>query len=298
MKIRLALDWTPNTNHTGFFVALEKGYYQEVGLDVSILSVADDNYQTTPAKKVELGMAELALCPTESLLSYQTKKRPFDMVAIGAVYQSDLSAIVVREASGIMRPADLDRKTYASYEARYEDAIVKQMIINDGGEGTIVLQYPNKLKIWPEFLEGKSDATWIFSNWEGSLASVSGASLRSFKLSDFNIPYSYSPVIAGSEQLISTNESFFAKFMEASKKGFDFCRQEPKVAAELLVPHVPPYDQHIDLLSSQLIANEHYGGGNWGRLDPDLMQQFLDWLYQHQLTHSAYRAEQLIKPVF
>jgi hypothetical protein len=74
--IRLALDWTPNTNHTGFYVALAKGTYKKAGLDVQIISPDIDNYQLTPAKRVALGQADLAITPSESVISFQTKGVP------------------------------------------------------------------------------------------------------------------------------------------------------------------------------------------------------------------------------
>ena len=42
--VRLALDWTPNTNHTGFYVAAANGWYDEAGVDLQILPYAS----TTP----------------------------------------------------------------------------------------------------------------------------------------------------------------------------------------------------------------------------------------------------------
>ena len=95
MKIKLALDWTPNTNHIGFFIAKELGYYKNNGIKIELLDPISDNYYLTPAKKVELGKADLALCPTESILSYKTKKKKFDMIGIAAIYKEDLSAIAV-----------------------------------------------------------------------------------------------------------------------------------------------------------------------------------------------------------
>lgn len=122
-KIRLALDWTPNVNHIGFFIAQELGFYTERNIDVDIVTPADDNYSTTPAKKVEKNAADIALCPLESLLSYQTKSTPFPLTAIATIYKQDMSAIVVKKGSGIQSPKDLDGKRYASYKARYEDHI-------------------------------------------------------------------------------------------------------------------------------------------------------------------------------
>ncbi|HLL94923.1 MAG TPA: ABC transporter substrate-binding protein, partial [Spirosoma sp.] len=119
--IRLALDWTPNTNHTGFYVALAKGTYKKAGLDVQIISPDIDNYQLTPAKRVALGQADLAITPSESVISFQTKGVP--LVAIAAVLARDASAIITLKQSGITRPQQLDGKVYASYGARYEDEI-------------------------------------------------------------------------------------------------------------------------------------------------------------------------------
>ena len=158
-KLSLALDWTPNINHIGFFVAQKKGFYQNVKIDIEILEPSSDNYQTTPAKKVELGNADFALCPTESIISYRTKSKPFPLIAIAAVLQNDLSAITAMKDSGINSPKDLDGKIYGSYKARYEDGIVKEMIKNDGGKGDLEIIYPEKLGIWNTHLEGKADAT-------------------------------------------------------------------------------------------------------------------------------------------
>ena len=136
-QLTLALDWTPNINHIGFFVALENGLYHEHGLEVLIHDPSEDNYQITPAKKVEIGEADLALCPTESIISYRRKSRPFSLLGIAAIFQQDLSAIAVQAGMDIISPKDLDGLSYASYRARYEDEIVRQLIKNDGGKGDI-----------------------------------------------------------------------------------------------------------------------------------------------------------------
>jgi len=90
--IRVALDWTPNTNHTGFYVALANGYYAEAGVEVALLSPEADRYKTSPAKRVVQGEADLAITPTESIISYQLNGIP--LVAVGAILARDASAIV------------------------------------------------------------------------------------------------------------------------------------------------------------------------------------------------------------
>ena len=165
MKIKLALDWTPNTNHIGFFIAKELGYYKNNGIKIELLDPISDNYYLTPAKKVELGKADLALCPTESILSYKTKKKKFDMIGIAAIYKEDLSAIAVNKDLKIDSPKKLNNMSYASYNAKYEDKIIQKMIINDGGKGEIKIAYPSKLGIWNTIVYKNPSGIIFFRNY-------------------------------------------------------------------------------------------------------------------------------------
>ncbi len=285
--LTIALDWTPNTNHTGFFVAQGLGLYKDVGLNVRIIDPSTDNYATTPAKKLELGEADFAIAPTESAISLNTKNNPAAAVAIAAILQDDVSAIAVLEDSDISRPAELDGKSYASYGARYEDKIVQQMIKNDGGKGELKLDYPDKLGIWNTLLENKADSTWIFQNWEGIEAETQGIKLRYFKLSDYDIPYGYSPVLLALKDNITPLQAEYRAFLQATKKGFLHAQQNPADAVELLKPHLPAPDrERIDLLRAQTFTNEHYGDAqSWGKMEPARLQRFVDWLKEHKIEN-------------
>lgn len=282
--LKIALDWTANTNHTGFFVAKELGFYEELGIAIELLTPDQDNYVVTPAKKVELGEADFALCPFESVVSYRTKENAFDAVAIAAIFREDISAIVSLVGSGIERPSDLDGKKYASYKARYEDEIVRQMIKNDGGKGDFEIHYPEKLGIWNTLLNKQCDATWVFMNWEGIHAKSKGIDLKAFKMSDFGIPYGYSPVILASERAVDHNRIVYADFLKATKKGFLFAQENPEEAIKFLGPRVAATDQDIDLLESQKFTSPYYGNqSNWGSLEKANVQNYLDWLHVHEL---------------
>ncbi|MCZ4410334.1 ABC transporter substrate-binding protein [Cryomorphaceae bacterium 1068] len=281
-KVTLALDWTPNINHIGFFVAREKGFYKKRELEVEIIDPAADNYSVTPAKKVEKGEADFALCPTESVISYRTKSTPFDLIGVATVFQKDLSAIAVRAGEGIDSPKDLDGKSYASYEARYEDGIVKQMMRNDGGEGSIKIGYPNKLGIWETIINKTFDSTWIFLNWEGVEAEALRAKLNYFKMAGYGIPYSYSPLLVASEAKIGANREAYKAFVEASKKGFRFCQTNPAEAVDLFQSFVPEKDEKIDLMKALEISNLAFGK-DWGTMNEKVISDFLDWVYQNKL---------------
>lgn len=294
--IKVALDWTPNTNHTGFFVADELGYFKEEGISVELVSPAEDNYQTTPAKKLEQGDVDLALAPLESVISYRTKSNPFQVKAIATLLQNDISAIVTLEKSGIQRPNGLDGKIYASYKARYEDEIVKQMIQNDGGKGALKIDYPEKLGIWDTLLEDKADATWVFMNWEGLAAQKADIKLNAMYLSEFNVPYGYSPVIMASEDHIHKKEEELKSFLKAAKKGFLYASSNPKESVELMQKYIPKPDQEaIDLQISQQYTNQFYGDAtNWGQMESSRVNNFINWLNENQLETEITSAEELI----
>ena len=292
LSLTIALDWTPNTNHTGFFVAQELGYYAAAGLDVHILSPATDDYATTPAKKLELGEVDFAVAPFESVISLNTKPAHVQAVAIAALLQQDISSIATLAASNIARPRDLDGRTYASYRARYEDAIVRQLVINDGGTGDFTVAYPDKLGIWNTLLTGAADATWIFDNWEGVEAETQGVALRTFALADYGIPYGYSPVVMATAQGIAAHRAEYVAFVQATKKGFQFAINNPQKATDILRHHVPERDAYlIDLEKSQAAAAAFYGDASkWGTMAASRVEAFLDWLIAHGLETEAVRS--------
>lgn len=294
-ELKLALDWTPNINHIGFFVAKELGLYEDEGINLKIIHPGQDNYSTTPAKKVEMGEADLALCPLESLLSYRVKSNPFDLRAIGCVFQEDVSAIVVKSDSEIKRPKDLDAKAYASYKARYEDHIVKELIKNDGGTGAIEITYPEKLGIWETILSGMYHATWIFENWEGVEALQKGIELRSFKLKEYDVPYSYSPVIAASQLQLGANKTLFKSFMKASKKGFMHCIKSPQESTKILSEHLVPQDKHMNIEACLEFSIPYFGTKeNWGVLNQEEVQKFLDWLVEKGIEKRQFTASEIV----
>ena len=293
-SLTLALDWTPNINHVPFFLAQDDGLYRDAGLDVRITHPGQDDYATTPAKKVETGSAHIALCPSESVLSYRTKERSFPLLAIAALLQDDLSAIAVRANSRIERPRQLDGRIYASYKARYEDGIVREMVRRDGGRGDVIIENPAKLGIWNTVLHGTHDATWIFLNWEGVQARKQGADLRTFTLADHDIPYSYSPVLAVNEADARDRADVYARFLAATAEAAERCTRDAETAVNALAPHVRDTDRDIDLYAALEATEPHMlGDQGWGMMDMETVQRFLDFLHDTGLEARRMNAPDL-----
>tara|TARA_B100002051_G_scaffold42906_1_gene37361 strand:+ start:467 stop:1375 length:909 start_codon:yes stop_codon:yes gene_type:complete len=297
-KIKLALDWTPNINHIGFFVAKEKGFYKENDLKVEFLTPDLDDYLITPAKKVEMNISDFGLCPTESLISFRTKKNPFILKGLMTIFQEDVSAIATLESNNILRPKYLDGRSYASYKARYEDKIVKKMIINDGGIGNLKIFYPKRLGIWNTLIENKYDSTWIFINWEGVEASKKNIDLELYKMSDFGIPYSYSPILFSSSDYINNNSNTVKKFIESSRKGYTYCYENMDEAVSILNKFVPITDKGIDLIECLKISIDHFGSKeNFGKIDLKKIDIFLKWLKDNNIENNSFIANDIISNI-
>ncbi len=287
-RIRLALDWTPNTNHTGFYVALANGSYEKADLQVELISPDADDYRLTPARRVAAGEADLAIAPSESVISFQTNNVP--MIAVAAVLARDASAIVTLKQSGLDRPSRLDGKVYASYSARYEDEIIRQLIINDGGRGQFVAHKPARLDIWHALLTNEADATWIFLPWEGVEAEQRDIQLNQFLLEDYEIPYGYSPVLAAHGDWATENADALRRFLSATAQGFAFAVRDPDEAARILFDTAAhPSLTSLDFLekSQQVVAGYYLDTeGQWGVMRRDVWNAFVNWLIRnHLLNH-------------
>lgn len=285
IKLKLALDWTPNVNHIGFFIAKELGFYKQQGIELEILNPKDDNYSMTPGKKLELDFADFAIAPFETVISLNNKVNRVQAVSIYAIMQKDLSSIASLKSSNIISPKLLDGKIYASYKARYEDHIVNEMIKNDGGNGNLNIIYPEKLGIWNTLLSGKADATWIFDNWEGIEASGKNIELNKFTLADYSIPYGYSPIVLTKKGNLTAQKELYAAFIKATQKGFLYPKNNLEESTLILKRYVTEHDlNNIDLGKAISFSIPHFGEESTaGKMKQERVLSFIQWLVERGL---------------
>ncbi|UHG90050.1 ABC transporter substrate-binding protein [Spirosoma oryzicola] len=284
-KIRVALDRTPNTNHTGFYVALAKGSYQEAGLDVEFISPDQDDYQMMPARRLAQGKCELAITPSESVISYQTNGT--DLVAVATVLARDISAIVTLGESGIDRPQKLDGKVYASYGARYEEDIIRQLIQNDEGRGQVLSHKLGWSEIWKSLLTREVDAAWFWLTWEGVRADIDGVELNQFLFDDYAIPYGYNPLLTAQRSWVEQNPEALRQFLEATAAGFRYAAKNSDEAARILrktVKHPALADRNFVDQSQQMVSCYYLDGeGNWGFMHRSVWTSFVNWMIRNRM---------------
>jgi len=279
--LKIALDWTPNTIHTGLYLALEAGLYAHRNLDVHLLP-PDNAYTHTPAKRLETGEVDLAICPSESCIAYHESGK-MHLQAIYAILQRDASAIVSPHLTQIRQLGE-ENRTYGSYNARYEDAIVQAMVSHDGGDGSRMTVAPQqgKLSLFDALKAGTIDATWVFLPWEGVEAELDNLPLHAFRMEDYGIPYGYSPVIAHNASASSSqrlSKDVLWNFVAATMEGYHHAMTSVDEAVQVLSPHCSPPRSEEFLRKSQERINGFYSDGSTlGRMSGRKWRVWVEWL--------------------
>lgn len=283
--LKLALDWTPNTIHTGIYLALIRGYYAECGLDVQIVTPDTDGYSTYPIRKLNNREVDIAMAPSEHIIGHNLESKGVALSAIATVFQKDTSCMVVHTQDDIKSPKDLDGKQYIGYQTLFEQEILKTMIQHAGGKGVFSCITPPKLSVWDAFLEKKGHVCWVFTSWEYAQARYSGLKVSKFNLSEWGIPYGYSPCLIARASDAANPK--LHQFVEATGKGYSWAAQNPKQAADLLhlhVGHANMEDSAFLEYSIQQVSDYWLSeDGSWGNMRKENWEGYLAWLQNNSL---------------
>lgn len=283
-KIRFALDWTPNTNHTGLYVALQRGYFTAAGLDVEILPYN----QALPDQLIDSGQAEFGI----SFQSNATvaKASGAKIVSVMAVLQHWASAIAVKADSGITRPAQLDGRTYAGFGEPAEKLELQRVIQHDGGTGNFT-SVTLGTSAYEALYSDAADFTVPFVAWEGIEAERRGYQLRYFNYTDYGFPDIYSVVVDASPDWIAANPGPAKAFVQALQRGYAEAAADPDAGANDLINANPGSFTDTELVhaSQRLLAQKYLkdASGIVGRQELVRWSEFGKLLYNAGLLTGA-----------
>jgi len=266
--VRLALDWTPNTDHTGFFVARAKGWYRDAAIDLQILP-----YGTlAPEALLAAHQAECGISFQDSLTFAVAAGAPIKSVM--AILQHTASAIAVLGSSSITRPRQLDGKTYAGFGYPNEVPTLKAVIQADGGKGDFKVVTLDSAA-YEALYAKKADFTIPFTAWEGVEATERGIDLRYFQFADYGFPDFYQVVLACSNDWLAAHPDLAKRFVGATVAGFAYAITSPDDAAAILIarnPGVFDANPKLPLDSARYLA----GGGYYADADGKVGTQTLE----------------------
>ncbi len=285
-KVTVALDWTPNTNHVGLFIARDKGFYKDEGINVEILPYTDSSAGTLVANHV----ADFGILGSIALLTQRTAGA--DLVGTYAIVQTETGRLVLKGGrSDITRPKDLDGKTYGGFGSAWENALISSIIRHDGGKGefeTITLG----TSAYQALENGAVDFTLEVYTWEGVKAELEGLKQGAFRYADYGVPDEHTTLIGSSRKFLDGNPKEAAAFLQATRKGYQFAIENPDEATDLLISANKDAltDRALVRASLKALIDGKYlqsAEGVIGTIDPSKFEAIGAYAYQAGILKAA-----------
>lgn len=287
-NVTIILDYVPNTNHTGIYVALDQGYYEEEGLNVEVIEPTDGATATLVAQQ----KGTFGISYQEDVTIALTAEDPLPIKAIAALIQHNTSGFVSLADSGITSPADFEGKTYAGWGGPGESAVLEacmtqanvdfsklNMVISDG-TGFEAL--------------GKScDLMWFFEGWDCIQAEMNDCELNYMEVRqlDERLDY-YTPVIIASNKVLEEDPELVRAFLRATEKGYMDVMEAPEMAAEVLYAHASNYDLEMLKRSQEYLAGKYMEDTDvWGEMKEEVWNNYTSFLLEYGVIDQEIAAD-------
>ncbi|MEH6889622.1 ABC transporter substrate-binding protein [Bacillus sp. JJ864] len=279
-KVKVVLDWFPNTNHTGLYVAKTKDYYKKQGLDVEIIQPGEN---TSAEQMVASGKADFGVSYQENVTTARVEDIP--VVSIGAVIQHNTSAFASLKKDNITSPKAFEGKRYGGWGAPAEEATLKTIMDKHQADYNKVQKVVLGQTDFFKSIGRDADFEWIYYGWDGIEAKRKGIELNTIMLKDLDpaLDY-YSPVIITSEKHAKQDKDFVKKFMKATTDGYNFAIKEPQASADILIKNVPDINKELVQESQKWLSTKYQDDAKaWGVQKEEVWTNYMNFLYDNKV---------------
>lgn len=286
-KVKVVLDWTPNTNHTGLYVARDKGYFKEQGLDVEIIKPGQDGAD----KMVASGGAEFGVGYQESLTMARIAGVP--LVSVAAVIQHNTSGFASPASKGIDSPKKFEGKTYGGWGAPVEQAVIGSLMQEENADVSKVKMLSIGDTDFFTAVKRDIDFAWIYYAWTGVEAELRGEKLNMVYLTDYSekLDY-YTPLLETSEKMIAEKPEIVKAFVAGAAKGYQFAIDHPEDAAEVLIKAEPDLNADLVRASQKWLSPKYTDDApQWGVQKKEVWVNYSGWMFDHKLLEKELDAD-------
>ncbi|MBQ0059060.1 MAG: ABC transporter substrate-binding protein [Lachnospiraceae bacterium] len=277
-EVTVILDYLPNTNHTGMYIADENGYYAEEGLKVNIIEPTDG----TAATLIAQNKGDFGITYQEDITFGHLSEDPIPVKAIAQIIPHNPSGIAVLADSGIESPKDFEGKTFAGWGGAGEQEMLHAfMDAYDGDFSKLNMIISDGAGF--ESLGKGVDMLWLYEAWDCVAAELAGVDLNLLMCKDMDdrLDY-YTTMIVAHDDTINNDPEMVAAFLRATEKGYMDAIADPDAAAELMAKYCP--DTDIEMLKkSQNILAERFMEGidTWGKMEDETWSNYMDFLEEY-----------------
>jgi putative hydroxymethylpyrimidine transport system substrate-binding protein len=283
----LTLDFYPNPDHAGIYMAQKLGYFEDAGLDVSIQTPSDP---AAPIKLVAAGQTDLAISYEPEVMLAQ--EEGLDVVAVSALVDRPLTSMIWLKKSGIKGVPDLRGKTIATAGISYQDAYLKTILERAKVPVDDVKQVNVGFGLLPALVGGKAAAMI------GGFSNVEGVDLRSRGLDPVVTPVDQLGVPTYDELVLVARGSALEDeaepirlFLAALARGTAAAVESPNATAKAL--QEANGDLDLKLTEAEVKATLPVLSRS-GRMDPDEWATFITWMRQNGLIETEPATAQVL----
>lgn len=285
-EVTVVLDWTPNTNHAGLYLAEEMGYFSDAGLKVNIIQPPEGGAEAL----VAAGKAQFGISFQDSMAPALSAEEPLDIVAIAAISQHNLSGIISRKDKGIASFKDMENKSYATWGSPIEQTIIKYCMTQEGGDFEKLNMIDSTVTDVLTALDTDMiDTVWVYEYWDVVKADIEGYdySYIDFKSVNEAMDY-YTPVIITSGSFINEHSDVVKRFLAAAKRGYEECTRNVEAGADALCKADETLQRELVIKSLELMKNYFVDdNGEWGYIDSERWNSFYNWLSESKLIDKS-----------
>ena len=288
-EVNVVLDWYPNAIHTFLYTAIERGYYEEEGLDVQIRFPANAN---DALSMVAAGKAEIGMYYQQDLIQAVANQKA-SIRSIGAIVQSPLNIILSLKDKNITSPKDMVGKTIGYGGTILSESLVKCMMEYVGADASDVNLVDVGFDLMSSMTTGNVDATiGCLVNHEVPQMEEEGFELNYFPVSGYGIPNYYEEVFLTNNKLLEEEPEVVEGFLRASKKGFDDFKADPDGCLAILMNNQNeanfPLTQSVEEQSCKtLLPLMETDSAEFLSQTEECWQENIDWMLENGLIDKA-----------
>ncbi|MDI3328820.1 MAG: ABC transporter substrate-binding protein [Alicyclobacillaceae bacterium] len=288
-KIKLQLKWVPQAQFAGYFVAKEKGYYKEEGLDVEILPGGPD---IVPEQQVANGAADIGIDWVASLLAHQEQGLP--LVEIAQIYQKSGLILISKKSAGINSPADLKGKKVGNWMGGNEFEVLA-LFDKYHLDPKKDLQFIKQGFTMDQFLTGQLDAASAMTYNEYNVVLEQGVPAGDLNIIDMNkegVAMLEDNLFANKNWLTSHKDAA-VKFVRASIKGWKYAIEHPEEAVDIVMKFVEQgsttRDHQLKMMQevAKLVLPQGMDPSKIGTIDEQLFKQTAEIALKFGVIHKA-----------
>ena len=287
--VTVILDYVANTNHTGMYVALENGYYEEAGLNVNIVEPTEG----ATATLISVGKGDFGISYQEDVTVALTSEDPLPIKAIAALIQHNTSGFATYADKNIRSPKDFEGKTYAGWGGPGEEAVLKAVMAQSGADYdklNVVISDGSGF----EALKDKVDIMWFFEAWDNVKCKMNNFPINYMQVRDLDerLDY-YTPVIIANNKTLEERPEMTKKFLEATAKGYKYAIENPEESAKILQKYAPDYSIEMLEMSQEYLADKYMEDTDrWGEMKDSVWDNYTDFMVEYGVINKPIAASE------